>query len=81
MKYVQKCPRNNLRSGDFFFDRRLPQKMTYESRKYQISGEIGINSKLKHRKAHNSILSWRFGDPYRRLGDWCHVRASWQVHV
>jgi len=37
------------------------------------------NSKLKHRTAHNSILSGRFGDPYRRPGDWQRIRESWHV--
>ena len=40
-------------------------------------GCLGLNSKLKHRKDHKSILSRRFGNPYRRLGDWCHIRGSW----
>ena len=35
---------------------KIPQKLNYESKKIQILGESGINSKLKHRKAHNSIL-------------------------
>ena len=30
-------------------------------------------SKLKHRKNHKSLLSGRFGDPYRRLGDLCQT--------
>ena len=42
------------------------QKPNFESKEIQILGENGINSKLKHRKAHNSILSGRFGDPYGR---------------
>ena len=41
-------------------------------KKIWILGENGINSKLEHRKAHNSILSGRFGDPYGRPGNcWC----------
>ena len=36
-------------------------------KKIRILGENGINSKLKHRNAHNSILSGRFGDLYMRL--------------
>ena len=39
---------------------KLPQKPNFESKKIQILGENGINFKLKHRKAHNSILSGRF---------------------
>ena len=35
---------------------KIPQKLNYESEKIQILGENGINSKLKHRKAHSSIL-------------------------
>ena len=37
--------------------------------KIRILGENGINSKLKHRNAHNSILSGRFGDLCRRPED------------
>ena len=53
----------------------MPQKPTFESKKIRILGEILIHSKLKHRKVHNSILSWRFGDQYRRPGDlWSYSR-------
>ena len=45
---------------------KMPQKLNFESKEIQIYGENGINSKLKHRKAHNSILSGKFGDPYGR---------------
>ena len=46
----------------------MPQKPNFESKDIRILGENGINSKLKRRKAHNSILSERFGDLYwRRL--------------
>ena len=45
---------------------KLPQKPNFESKKIRILGENGINFKLKHRKAHNSILSGRFGDSYGR---------------
>ena len=55
---------------------KMPQEPTFESKKIQILGENGINSKLEHRKAHNSILSWRFGDLYRRLGDCCCIRET-----
>ena len=55
---------------------KMPQERTFESKKIQILGETGINSKLKHRKAHNSILSWRFGDLYGRLGDCCCIRET-----
>ena len=47
---------------------KMPQKPNCESQKIQILGENGINSKLKQRKAHNLILSGRFGDQYRRQG-------------
>ena len=36
---------------------KIPQKPNFDSKKIQILGENGINSKLKHRKAHYSILS------------------------
>ena len=39
---------------------KLPQKPNFESKKIRILGENGINFKLKHRKANNSILSGRF---------------------
>ena len=45
---------------------KMPQKPNLDSKKIQILGENGINSKLKHRKAHYSILSRRFADPYGR---------------
>ena len=45
---------------------KMPQKPNFDSKKIQILGENGINSKLKHRKAHYSILSRRFADPYGR---------------
>ena len=48
---------------------KMPQKPTFESNKIRILEENGIHSKLKHRKVHNSILSGRFGDPYKRPGD------------
>ena len=47
---------------------KMPQKPNCELQKIQILGENGINSKLKQRKAHNLILSGRFGDQYRRQG-------------
>ena len=47
---------------------KMPQKPNFESRKIRSLGENGINSKLKQRKAYNSILSGRFGDPYGRPG-------------
>ena len=56
---------------------KMPQKLNYESEKIQILGENGITSKLKHRKAHNWILSGRFGDLYRRPWDWWLIRDSW----
>ena len=45
---------------------KMPQKPNFDSKKIRMLGENEINSKLKHRKAHNSILSGRFVDPYRR---------------
>lgn len=42
---------------------KMPQKPNFESAEIRILGEDGINSKLNHRKAHNSILSGRFVDP------------------
>ena len=45
---------------------KMPQKPNFDSKKIRTLGENGINSKLKHRKAHNSILSWRFADSYGR---------------
>ena len=55
----------NLKSGDSLFGN-TPLKINdhITSHPIQILGENGINSKLKHRKAHNLILSMRFGDPY-----------------
>ena len=52
---------------------KMPQKLNFESKKIRILGENGINSKLKYKKAHNSILSGRFGDLYGRPGDCCHI--------
>ena len=45
---------------------KMPQKPNFDWKKIRILGENGINSKLKHRKAHNSILSGRFAGPYTR---------------
>ena len=45
---------------------KMPQKLNFDWKKIRILGENGMNFKLKHRKAHNSILSRRFADPYRR---------------
>ena len=56
---------------------KMPQKANFESNEIQILGENGINSKLKHRKAHNSILS---GDLVTRTGeDCCRFPESWHV--
>ena len=59
----------------------MPQKLNFESKKIRILGENGINSKLKYKKAHNSILSGRFGDLYGRLlsylGDSWIIWESW----
>ena len=42
---------------------KMPQKLNFDWKKIQILGENGINSKLKHRKAHNLILTGRFAHP------------------
>ena len=55
---------------------KMPQKPNCGSKKILLLGENGINSKLKHTKAHNSNLSGRFGDPDGRPGDWCHIQES-----
>ena len=55
---------------------KMTQKPNYKSKEIQILGENEISSKLKHRKAHNLILSGRFGDQYRRPGDWCCIRET-----
>ena len=48
----------------------MPQKLKYEWKKIRILGGNGITSKLKHRKAHNSIFSFYLGDLVTRPGDW-----------
>ena len=53
MKFMLKCPRNQ----------------NYESKKIQILGENEINSRLKQGKAHDSILSSKFGVVSERLPD------------
>ena len=60
------------------FHAKMPWKPNYESKNIQIFEENGINSKLKHRKAHKSILCRRCGDLYgrSRWGDWCHIQES-----
>ena len=68
-------------NGEFIFvsgeiRTKMPQKPNYKSKKIWIFGENGINSKLKHRKANDSILYGRFGDPYGRPRDWCHIRET-----
>ena len=55
---------------------RIPQEQNSESKKIQILEENGLNSKLKHRKAHNLILCGSFCDPYGRSGDWCRIQDS-----
>ena len=44
----------------------MPQKPNLDSKKIRILGEHRINSKLKHRKAHNSIFFRKFADLYGR---------------
>ena len=48
---------------------KMPQKPKYEWKKIRISGENGLTSKLKHRKAHNSIFPFYLGDLVTRPGD------------
>ena len=63
-------------SDEIIICSKMTEEPNYKSKKIQILGENGINSKLKHRKAHNLILSGRFGDQYRRPGDWCCIRET-----
>ena len=35
---------------------KMPQKPNFDSKEIRILGKNGINSKLKHRKAHNSFF-------------------------
>ena len=51
---MQKCPRNRNMN---------------EKKKNRIFGENGITSKLKHRKAHNSIFPFYLGDLVTCPGD------------
>ena len=62
MKYGLNC------NGEIEIRTEIPQKPKYKSEEIWILEANGINSKLKYRKAHNSILSGRFGDPYGRPG-------------
>ena len=55
--------------------RKCPRNPPLTQRKF----EFGIHSKLKHRKAHHSFLSGRFGDPYGRPGDCRRIWESWHV--
>ena len=55
---------------------KLPQKPNFESKKIRILGENGINFKLKHRKAHNSILSGRVCCRIRESLHVCTVSSS-----
>ena len=57
---------------------KMPQKLNYESKKIRFWEKMEeiTYSRLKHRKAHISILSGRFGDPYGRPGDWCYIQES-----
>ena len=54
----------------------MPKKLDYESKIIRILGENWINSKLKHRKAHDSILSRIYGDLWERPGDWCPIQET-----
>ena len=58
MKYGLNC------NGEIEIRTEIPQKPKYKSEEIWILEANGINSKLKYGKAHNSILSGRFGDPY-----------------
>ena len=73
----------NLSLSVMKYVRKYPRKRTLNQIKFEfwekMLGENGINSKLKRRKAHNSILSGRFGDLYGRPGDCCRIRESWHV--
>ena len=46
----------------------MPEKLNYKSKKIRRLGENGINFKLKHRKAHNSLIFF-LGDLLTRTGD------------
>ena len=54
---------------------KMPQERTFESKKIQILGETGINSKLKHRKAH-TVTRFYPGDLVTCMGDWEIVVVS-----
>ena len=61
---------------------KMPQKPNFESKNIRILGENGINSKLKHRKVHNSILSERFSDLYgRRLLSYSGALACMIIYI
>ena len=61
---------------------KCPTNQTMSQRKFEF-WKNGINSKLKHRKAHNSILSGGFGYPVREIDgngrDSRIIRESWHV--
>ena len=60
---------------------KLPQKPNFESKKIRILGENGINFKLKHRKAHNSILSGRFVVVSGRVCMYVPYPALWGIQL
>ena len=75
----------NVKSGDFYdcsgkiifvsheIHVKMPQKLNYQQKKNRILEENGKNSKLKHRKAQNAVLTRRFGDLYGRPGELAYV--------
>ena len=62
-----------------FVDLNDLETLSLQHRKNAFLEENGLNSKLRQIKAQNSILSGRSGDPYGRLGDWCHTQESWRL--
>ena len=60
---------------------KLPQKPNFESKKIRILGQNGINFKLKHRKANNSILSRRFVVVSGRVCMYVPYPALWGIQL
>ena len=61
-----------VRFANFVFSAKLDCK--YE--KFTFGAKNGLNFNPRHRKAQKIILSARYGDPYGREGDLCHVQDS-----
>ena len=57
----------------------MSQKLYNEYKKFEFCEKNGLNFKLKHRNAQNSILSGRFGALTGRPGDSRENWESWQV--